>query len=414
MNAANPPLKSSVRARIAGGYEKSIAWVAMLWGTCIAMPVGTQYLCLLLLLVLMTVSGRFKDAVVLFREERFFAFAVAAFLSVTLLTLATQDTYYRETLSNIWHGVRIVLTIIVGLNLLPSEAKLALKGGAASLTLMSAWVVASHFELLTGAPKYLLDLLPVGNEWISMSILLVVLLMACLRFPYARRTWWGFWPAVLGVFSIAMNLWVMNQRTAILGIFVGMVCLVLARWRGRLPVLIASILSIAVLCGALIQSVDSVNAKFKTGFNELTSAQGGTVNTASMNIRYHMYTQTINMILDRPWRGWGVGSWNDQWKKRVDPSLHASNMPHNDFLWMGAQSGWPGAFAWLWLMLSLCWIAWKKRHAVGHVAFAAASVALVSSLVNSGTRDASIGLPLLFIVSAILAWARSSDVSDAD
>ncbi len=400
------------RERIVQASDKFILWVAFLWGLCIVMPVGMQYLCLLLLLLLMAIAGRYRETLQLFRQERFWTISVVAFLGITLLTLAVQEKYYPETPSNLFHGFRIVLTLWVGLSLRRDEALLALKSAACALCLASIFIALHHFGLTTGMPQWLLKLIPLGNRWISLSILLVMLLIACLRLLRAGSGRLRLWPLAIAGLALAMNLWVLNQRTAFLAMIVGLLCLILATWRTRKISILSGFFVTIALSMILIQTAGTLNTKFTAGLREIEVAQSGVVEIASMNIRYHMYKETTQMILERPWLGWGVGSWNEQWKARIDPILHGINMPHNDFLWMGAQSGWLGAFAWLALMLALCWMGWKQNNPMGDIAFAAAAVALVSSLFNSGTRDASIGLPMLFVVASCLASARLRDLAE--
>jgi O-antigen ligase len=84
------------------------------------------------------------------------------------------------------------------------------------------------------------------------------------------------------------------------------------------------------------------------------------------------------------------------------------NMPHNDLLWMGSQAGVPGALAWLALLLAAAWAGWRIQTWQGRMAFAIALIALFSSMVNSGTRDAEIGLPMLWMLGVALVLARES------
>jgi O-antigen ligase len=81
-------------------------------------------------------------------------------------------------------------------------------------------------------------------------------------------------------------------------------------------------------------------------------------------------------------------------------------MPHNDALWMGAQAGVVGAFSWMFLMLSGLWQTWKSRHWMGAAATASICIATFASLVNNGTRDATIGIPLLWIMGVMISYSR--------
>jgi O-antigen ligase len=391
--------------------ERVIAWLAVLWGICIVLPIGLQYLCLFLLVIFLCFAGRHRPLIKLFTEQKFWASAVILFVAVTLLALATQEQYFKETPSNLWHGFRIVLTLLVALSLSSHEAKRALTAALASLAAMSLLVAVHSMGWLQQAPKALLKLIPSGNEWIAMSILLAMLAIASVRLFKTNSSRFN-WLFLVAILALAMNLFVMNQRTAFLALMVGFICLILSRWRQRMKYLLPALVCVVVATTASIMSVEAASTKFKQGFTQISQARSGLVSAESMNIRYHMYTKTTDMITERPWLGWGIGSWNEQWKKRIDPILHSSNMPHNDFLWMGAQAGLPGALAWLALMLSLCWIGWQRNNAPGQIAFSIAAVSLVSSLVNSGTRDASIGLPMLFVVGACLAWSRGIAQND--
>jgi O-antigen ligase len=399
-------LTAGSQHRIRPLAQTSIGWVAMLWGFCIVLPVGMQYLCLFLLLILMSVSGRWRDTWKLAQREKYWCFSVFFFLGLTLLILATQEKRYPETASNLWHGFRIVLTIFVGLSLYVHEAKKALISAITSLGLMSLFVAANHMGLTQGFPQGLLKFIPQGNAWINMSILLAMLAMASTRLASILTDRFMFGTvALIGLLALVMILLVMNQRIGFVAVAIGLVCLSVAWWRLSLRYVMGAIVFVTLSLLLLFQSLETLQAKFNTGLLEINQARAGHASQSSMGIRYHMYKKTTEMITAHPLKGWGIGSWNDQWKKRTDPALHGFNMPHNDFLWMGAQAGWGGAMAWLSLMLSLCWIGWKQRDYGGNIAFSMACIALISSLFNSATRDASIGLPMLFIVCSALAYS---------
>jgi O-antigen ligase len=111
--------------------------------------------------------------------------------------------------------------------------------------------------------------------------------------------------------------------------------------------------------------------------------------------------RTTAMIAERPLLGWGIGGWSTQWRQRVDGPLTEVNMPHNDFLWMGAQAGVPGALALLWLLLAGWPAAWRRHDLNGCLAAVALLAMLLAVLGNSALRDASMGLSLWFIVLVI-------------
>ena len=98
-----------------------------------------------------------------------------------------------------------------------------------------------------------------------------------------------------------------------------------------------------VLVGAALWSSPAVQQKFALGVQEIEAAQAGAVSEGSWVVRYYMYRDTARMIIDRPLTGWGIGGWTEQWHLRGPRLLADYNMPHNDFLWMGAQAGIPGS-----------------------------------------------------------------------
>lgn len=404
---------SSIKSRIASGADRAIVGVAMLWGACLLIPIGMQYLCLFLLVLLMILSGRFKSSWLRYRQERFFLTAVLAFIGITFLTLLTQDRYYPETPANLWHGLRIIITLIVALSLKPEEAMSVFKAAVIGITVISVVVILNRLGWLglihPKLPKYV----PKGNEWITMSVLLSAVSVWSLAYCLQRAVLIR-WALLLGLGALLMVVLVMDQRTAWVTLVLGIGAIFLATWRKYPQRLLAASLSLCALVAIAWMTIPQVREKFELGMLEVEQSmnQKNVHSAGSMVIRYHMYSKTAQMIQDKPLTGWGIGGWTTQWKARIDPILHGSNMPHNDFLWMGAQSGLPGAFIWLALMFSLAWLGWKQRTPEGHLAFAFAGMALVNALVNSGTRDAAMGLPLLFMVGCSMAWSRQQNTEE--
>ena len=149
-----------------------------------------------------------------------------------------------------------------------------------------------------------------------------------------------------------------------------------------------------------------VQQKFALGVRELEQAQAGAVSEGSWVVRFYMYRDTARMIIDRPFAGWGIGGWTEQWQLRGPKLLADYNMPHDDFLWMGSQAGLPGALSLLAIILTSVWLAWRRRDLAGRHAFAATLVLLIATSVNSALRDAQIGLALLWVAMVYLRLAQ--------
>lgn len=174
--------------------------------------------------------------------------------------------------------------------------------------------------------------------------------------------------------------------------------------------LAGGLLVIGLFAGGLYGGLPELRAKLDQGGAEVQSALQGRVANESWNIRIQMIKHTADMVLEKPLMGWGIGSWNEQGRQRVPDFPKGYNMPHNDVLWMGAQAGVPGALAWLMLMLSAWWAAWRLPDWRGRIAFAVAVIATFSAVVNNGTRDATLGLPLLWLMGVALAYARPETI----
>jgi len=202
----------------------------------------------------------------------------------------------------------------------------------------------------------------------------------------------------------------MLKRTAMVDLAIAVLVMAVFSARER-PLYFWIALSLSMLFGAwLFSGEPGVPAKFAQGVEEVRSAFRGEVTLGSWNVRIQMLSRTYQMILEEPLWGWGIGSWNEQWRLRVPQEIAEFNMPHNDALWMGAQAGVLGGVLWMFLMLSQVNSIWKIRNAWGASACAAIFMATFCSLVNNGTRDATIGLPMLWMVGVLISLARESAV----
>ena len=390
--------------------NKLVRYVALFWGLVVFMPVGVNYLAFFALLACMLVAGGRVERLRRVREHPLF-WPLAVYVLWTVIVLAFQPLRYVETPSNLWHGARIVLTLVLALALARDEAVWAMRGFVLA-ALCGVLVIAAHFALGLPPPPVWKNLVEyAGNKSIANAVLFSLLAGSALVLALAcagrvRQT------AIFVVLVLLpIIVFALPNRTALLVVLLALPAAAVHHWRHRKRRMLAFVAVAVTASAVFVTSVPSTRARLAQGVDEMQKAAAGEVARTSWNLRVQMARHTTRMMLERPWMGWGIGGWNDQWRKRAPPLIADLNMPHNDFLWMGAQAGLPGALSWLAIMLAACWAGWRRQDLTGRLAFVAALTLLFSALVNSATRDGVIGLSLLWVVGLYLRLAAEPGLS---
>lgn len=383
---------------------------AMFWGLVVFMPVGVTYLAAVLLLLTLLVASGARERFARLRANPLW-WPVMAYLAWTLVILAFGP-HYPQTGSNLFHGLRIALTILMALALTREEAIWALRGFLLVAALNIVLIVGFYtFGFPIWSPLRAV-VMEVGNKSISNALLFSVVA--------ATAAVWGIAQIAahkplraIPAFVLLLGLGVvvalpLTSRTSVLALLLVIPVVCIHQWRSHLKMLVSALVLGAVVLGAGLYQLPQLQHKVETGVQEIEEAQAGAIFKGSWVIRYYMYKDTGLMIADRPLTGWGIGGWTDQWHQR-GPALFAdSNMPHNDFLWVGAQGGLPALLSLLAIMVLAVWQAWKRPDIAGRYALAATLIALIASSVNSAMRDAQIGLALLFIAMIYLRLAQEA------
>ncbi|MGJ7503613.1 O-antigen ligase family protein [Variovorax sp. ZT5P49] len=387
---------------------------AMFWGLVVFMPVGVTYLSAILLLLTMLVAGGLRERYALLRANPLW-WPVMAYLAWTFIVLAF-GRHYPETGSNLFHGVRIGLTILMAMALTREEAIWALRGFLLVAALNVLLIVAYYaigFPIWSPLRAVVME---VGNKSISNALLFSVVASTAAVWGIAQIA--AHKPLrAIPAFVLLLGLGVvvalpLTSRTSVLALMLVIPVVCIHQWRNHLKMLVGALVLGAVVLGAGLYQLPQLQHKVETGVQEIEEAQAGAIFKGSWVIRYYMYKDTGLMIADRPLTGWGIGGWTEQWHKR-GPALFAdSNMPHNDFLWVGAQGGLPALLSLLVIMVAAVWQAWKRPDMAGRYALAATLIALIASSVNSAMRDAQIGLALLFIAMIYLRLAQEKQDPD--
>lgn len=375
-----------------------VRWVALFWGFVALFPVGLNYTAFVLLGAAMAWQGEGRARLARLRQTPNW-WPAWAFLGWTALVLLLGP-HYPETASNAAHALRIVLTLWLALALSRDEAVWALRGFV--LGLVASLLLVALNETVGLPPSLLWDssVRYGGNKSLANALLLALatvcggLLLPLL--PARGRVL----AALLSLGALVVLVEVLPSRTAWLIVVVGLAAGLLHQWRAQRPRQVLALLAAIALTVAAGVLVPGVKERWLQGAGEVASAhQGAAVDqSSSWGIRYRLYGETVAMVAERPLMGWGIGGWSAQWKQRVDGPLSESNMPHNDFLWMGAQAGVPGALALLLLVAAGLPAAWRRHDLSGRLGVVALLTLLLAVASNSALRDASIGLCLWFVV----------------
>ena len=366
------------------------------------MPVGVNYLCLLGLLLAIAFEGSWRERWQRLSEKKT-ALALGLFMGWTALVLIFQGTWYDRTPSNLWHGFRICLTLGLAASLTLPEATRALLGFILSTVCALALAFAARTGVIEVHPFWE-HLTVVGtNKTIGASILLAVAFVVV----FARATYSqgkDRWVLLLATVPIVWAVYdIMSKRTAILSILMAALLVLMHVSKKQKKTWIISAAFLASVCYLVWIASPALQAQFAQGIHEMLEGIRGQVKVESWNVRVQMIKHTIEMISDHPWLGWGIGAWNYQWAIRAPMEIASFNMPHNDLLWMSAQGGVIAGLLWLFLMTSELGNLWKASSWNGAAASATVLVCTFSSLVNNGTRDATIGLPMLWIMGVLIS-----------
>ena len=378
-----------------------VRWVALFWGFVAFFPIGLNYTAFVLLAVAMVWQGDRAERLARLRQapQWWPAWALVGWSTLILLL----GPHYAETPSNALHALRIVLTLALALALARDEALWALRGFVLGLVVSLLLAGLNEAVALPAAPVWNSIIRYDGNKSLANAVQMALAAVSALLLLPALGARGRVAAALLASGLLLVLVGVLHSRTAWLVLVLGLGVGLLHRLRGRRRQQLVALAAAATLALAAGLLLPGVKQRVQQGAGELASAyQGQTVHMdSSWGIRYRMYRETTAMIAERPLLGWGIGGWSTQWRQRVDGPLTEVNMPHNDFLWMGAQAGVPGALALLWLLLAGWPAAWRRHDLNGCLAAVALLAMLLAVLGNSALRDASMGLSLWFIVLVI-------------
>ncbi|MBS0455577.1 MAG: O-antigen ligase family protein [Proteobacteria bacterium] len=383
---------------------------AAFWGFVVYMPVGVNYAAFLFLMIAMAVGGDWRERVARVRNHPLF-WPIMIYLGWTFIVLAFRP-HYKETGLDLFHGLRIGITMLLALALSREECVWSLRAFLLVSVINLGLILLHNLGLLPDAQIWRAVVSVQGNKSINDALQFATIgaaaaVLGIAHLSEARRWHWaGPAFAVTLLMAIVVSL-ALPSRTSLLAMLVCIFAACFHQYRSHRRGLAAS-LTVALVIAALgvWQMPQSIKNKFELGVQELEQAQAGVESDASWVTRYYMYKLTGEMMLDAPVTGLGIGAWTSEWKKRAPKVLDYKNMPHNDYLWMGSQAGVTGLVTLLAIIVGGVWVCWRRADLTGRIGFVAMLTMLIAASLNSAMRDAQIGLSLLWITFLCMRLAQ--------
>jgi len=172
--------------------------------------------------------------------------------------------------------------------------------------------------------------------------------------------------------------------------------------RGRPLALLAPLVLVA---GAMAVS-PSFRDRLSAVVSESRAYQQGDQALTSSGIRLNFWQRSIEALGERPLTGFGVGSWNHEYKRLEGSSLspHSASVrnPHQEYLMWGVQLGVGGIALLLAFLLMLARDAWRFSPDVRHATLSLIAMLAVVCLFNSTLFDALIGDYFCVLIGLLL------------
>lgn len=166
---------------------------------------------------------------------------------------------------------------------------------------------------------------------------------------------------------------------------------------------VKQIATVVVLVIALTTGINQVRVQYMHSptLSFVDKAQfAGTERETSVVERGEFITRGLKLSLEKPWLGMGPGSFRFVYPRYAQTELLAtSDHPHNWYIKLALEQGYPTLIAFLILIGAVCVVAWRRRDDAERTARTAIFVAVAGALAHQ-----IIDYNLNFISTAALFW----------
>ena len=181
---------------------------------------------------------------------------------------------------------------------------------------------------------------------------------ALLALVLARSARLGSWQqaawAAAAALMVTNVIMVAYGRSGYVVLAITSVSVALGLWRGRARGI--ALLALVVLGFAAVQVSPLINQRFEQGVEEIQKVESAAQLT-SMGIRMVMWETTTGIVRDAPLLGHGLASYPEQYRMRIERRYSdwkgtLSEDPHNQYLFILAETGLLGLAAFAWFLFS--------------------------------------------------------------
>ena len=389
------------------------AYVAVVWGFCAYFPIGVMYLNVLLMLTALAISPGLGMAFERLRQQPV-VLPLVLFLLWTLVAAAAGD-WYPDTSTRIFHTLRVALVLCMGMMLTGNQAVRAFAGFACG-SAVAAFLVALHNTW--GLPEWSLwnSLLANRNNFSSGNMITMATASgACFALAIhpardrASRVVLLALAVALGT-TVALHAVSRNAQLLLAGL---LLVALIYRFRS-IKAVVGGLASVALMVMATWTLSPTTSQRFGMLADEMHAVVSAHNYSSSVGVRWRMYEEAVQGMVDHPVLGTGVGYWLPHWVSvwrelgpSQPPELRSAfsdiNNPHNDFLLTGMETGVPGLILMAWWLGSLVRSGWRRNSAAGAISTIFGMSVVATAMVNAPLRDAALGMTLLWLLGASVA-----------
>jgi O-antigen ligase len=369
-------------------------------------PIGIMYTTILLYFVAWFASGALREKWIEIKRHPVYTanFVLLAIIFLSAILLSSGNEYR-------WHGIIHYLVFVFLLlfsvgceDTVYRRAKLSLFIGAlyagaifcfAKLGWLPDWTIFSYYHQYA------------GNKSISFGIFLAIVAAWMLNEAFdasERRTMLAYLAAY------AFTEWVVVQfavtRTGTLMVYLLSALVILRRLKfNRRTLAMVAVVS-AVIMGIASSNGDG-NRRLQGVSAAITALQEGSVATGESN-RLQFLRVTGAMIAEKPFVGFGIGGWRQEYPVRAQ-GLETAFMstPHNGYLLYGSELGVIGLILLAWIFGALVVESLRANSTKGTALLLVVVALVVSSMFNAMLRDWRFGVPMMLMIAIAYRESRA-------